>query len=106
MLLSILYRFVRCLLGLNAVLARQDLSKDAELLVSRQGNDPPRRPSGRPPTAVAIKKSRDSQGSRESHLETPAGAGRTDPTRPSHRRLHRVADWTVLDLVDTGRDCR
>jgi hypothetical protein len=69
MLLSILYRFVRCLLGLNAVLARQDLSKDAELLVSRQGNDPPRRPSGRPPTAVAIKKSRDSQGSRESHLQ-------------------------------------
>jgi hypothetical protein len=162
MLLSILYRFVRCLLGLNAVLAQQDLSKDAELLVlrqentvlrrqgarmhstpadrawlatvsrlaprrrwteivagtpativawhhtlvSRQGNDPPRRPSGRPPTAVAIKKSRDSQGSRESHLETPAGAGRTDPTRPSHRRLHRVADWTVLDLVDTGRGCR
>ena len=33
LLLSILYRFVRCLLGLIAVLARQDLSKGAELLV-------------------------------------------------------------------------
>ena len=33
MLLSILYWFVRCLLDLIAVLARQDLSKDAELLV-------------------------------------------------------------------------
>jgi putative transposase len=38
MLLSILYRFVRCLLGLIAVLARQDLSKDAELLVLRHEN--------------------------------------------------------------------
>jgi putative transposase len=35
MLLSILYLFVCCLLGLIAVLVRQDLSKDAELLVSR-----------------------------------------------------------------------
>jgi hypothetical protein len=34
MLLSILYRFVCCLLSLIAVMARQDLSKDAELLVS------------------------------------------------------------------------
>lgn len=38
MLLSILYRLVRCLLGLIAVLARQDLSKDAELLVLRHEN--------------------------------------------------------------------
>jgi hypothetical protein len=38
MLLSIVYRFVRCLLGLIAVLARQDLSKDAELLVLGQEN--------------------------------------------------------------------
>jgi hypothetical protein len=33
--LSILYRLVRSLLGLAAVLVRRDLSKDAELLVLR-----------------------------------------------------------------------
>jgi hypothetical protein len=33
--LSILYRFVCCLLGLTTVLMRRDLSKDAELLVLR-----------------------------------------------------------------------
>jgi transposase len=38
MLLSILYRLVRCLLGLTAVLVRRDLSKDAELLVLRHEN--------------------------------------------------------------------
>ena len=36
MLLSIVYRLVRCLFGLLAVLARSDLSKDAELLVLRR----------------------------------------------------------------------
>ena len=36
--LSILYRLVRCLLGVTAVLVRRDLSKDAELLVLRQEN--------------------------------------------------------------------
>src|SRR4051795_5406377 len=38
MLLSILYRLLRCLLGLIAVLVRRDLSKDAELLVLRHEN--------------------------------------------------------------------
>jgi hypothetical protein len=38
LLLSILYRFVRCLLGLTTVLMRRDLSKDAELLVLRHEN--------------------------------------------------------------------
>ncbi|MGH3806985.1 MAG: integrase core domain-containing protein [Pseudonocardiaceae bacterium] len=38
LLLSILYRLVRCLLGLTAVLVRSDLSKDAELLVLRHEN--------------------------------------------------------------------
>jgi putative transposase len=38
MLLSILYRLLRCLLGLTAVLLRRDLSKDAELLVLRHEN--------------------------------------------------------------------
>src|SRR2546430_3360365 len=37
-LLSILYRLLRCLLGLTAVLVRRDLSKDAELLVLRHEN--------------------------------------------------------------------
>ncbi len=36
--LSILYRPVRSLLGLTAILARGDLSKDAELLVLRREN--------------------------------------------------------------------
>ena len=38
MLLSLVYRLVRCLLGLLAVLVRSDLSKDAELLVLRHEN--------------------------------------------------------------------
>jgi hypothetical protein len=38
LLLSILYRLVRCLLGLTVVLVRRDLSKDAELLVLRHEN--------------------------------------------------------------------
>jgi putative transposase len=38
LLLSILYRFVRCLLGLTAVLVRQGLNKDAKLLVLRHKN--------------------------------------------------------------------
>ena len=38
LLLSILYRLVRSLLGLTAVLVRRDLSKDAELLVLRHEN--------------------------------------------------------------------
>ena len=37
-LLSLLYRLVRCLLSLLAVLVRSDLSKDAELLVLRHEN--------------------------------------------------------------------
>jgi putative transposase len=38
MLLPILYRLLRCLLGLTAVLVWRDLSKDAELLVLRHEN--------------------------------------------------------------------
>jgi hypothetical protein len=38
MLLSIVYRLVRSLLGLTTVLVRRDLSKDAELLVLRHEN--------------------------------------------------------------------
>jgi hypothetical protein len=37
-LLSILYQLMRCLLGLNAVLVRRDLSKEAELLALRHEN--------------------------------------------------------------------
>jgi hypothetical protein len=42
-LLSLVYRLVRCLFGLLAVLARSDLSKDVELLVLRHENQVPRR---------------------------------------------------------------
>jgi putative transposase len=38
LLLSILYRLVRCLLGLAGAMMRRDLSKDAELLVLRHEN--------------------------------------------------------------------
>ena len=38
MLLSLVYRLVRCVFGLLAVLIRSDLSKDAELLVLRHEN--------------------------------------------------------------------
>jgi hypothetical protein len=37
-LLSIVYRLVRCLVGLVAVLVRSDLPKDVELLVLRHEN--------------------------------------------------------------------
>jgi putative transposase len=43
MLLSLLYRLLRCLLGLLAVLVRSDLSKDVELLVLRHENQVLRR---------------------------------------------------------------
>jgi hypothetical protein len=41
--LSLLYRLVRCLSGLLAVLVRADPSKDVELLVLRQENQVLRR---------------------------------------------------------------
>ena len=43
MLLSLLYRLVRCLLGLLAALVRSELSKDVELLVLRHENQVLRR---------------------------------------------------------------
>jgi hypothetical protein len=43
MLLSIVYRLLRCLFGLLGVLVRSDLSKDAELLVLRHENQVLRR---------------------------------------------------------------
>ncbi len=43
MLLSLVYRLLRCLFSLLAVLARSDLSKDAELLVLRHENQVLRR---------------------------------------------------------------
>ena len=43
MLLTLVYRLVRCLLGLLAMLVRSDLSKDAELLVLRHENQVLRR---------------------------------------------------------------
>jgi len=46
MLLSLVYRLVRCLFGLVAVMARSDLSKDAELLVLRHENQVLRRHLG------------------------------------------------------------
>ena len=50
MLLSLVYRLLRCLFGLLAVLVRSDLSKDAELLVLRHENQVLRRQlSGRLP---------------------------------------------------------
>jgi hypothetical protein len=42
-LLSLVYRLMRCLVGLLAVLVRSDLSKDAELLVLRHENQVLRR---------------------------------------------------------------
>ncbi|MDQ3764996.1 MAG: integrase core domain-containing protein [Actinomycetota bacterium] len=53
MLLSILYRLVRCLVGLIAVLVRRDLSKDAELLVLRHENTVLRRQIARVPYTPA-----------------------------------------------------
>ena len=49
MLLSLVYRLLRCLFGLLAVLVRSDLSKDVELLVLRHENHVLRRQAGRRP---------------------------------------------------------
>ncbi|MFD9947467.1 integrase core domain-containing protein [Nonomuraea sp. NPDC059023] len=49
MLLSLIYRVVRCLCGLVAVLVRSDLSKEAELLVLRRENQVLRRQFGGQP---------------------------------------------------------
>lgn len=46
MLLSLVYRLLRCLFGLLTVLVRSDLSKDAELLVLRHENQVLRRQLG------------------------------------------------------------
>jgi hypothetical protein len=46
MLLSLVYRLVRCLLGLLVVLVRSDLSKDVELLVLRHENEVLHRQAG------------------------------------------------------------
>jgi putative transposase len=43
---SLLYRLMRCLLGLLVVLVRSDLSKDVELLVLRHENQVLRRQAG------------------------------------------------------------
>jgi putative transposase len=45
-LLSLVYRLLRCLFGLLAVLVRSDLSKDVELLVLRHENQALRRQAG------------------------------------------------------------
>jgi putative transposase len=45
-LLSLVYRLVRCLFGVLAVLVRSDLSKNAELLVLRHENQVLRRQLG------------------------------------------------------------
>jgi hypothetical protein len=45
-LLSLVYRLVRCLFGLLTVLVRADLSKDVELLVLRHENQVLRRQLG------------------------------------------------------------
>ena len=53
LLVSMLYRLVRCLVGLIAVLVRRDLSKDAELLVLRHENAVLRRQIARVPYTPA-----------------------------------------------------
>lgn len=50
-LLSLVYRMIRCLLGFLAVLVRSDLSKDVELLVLRHENQVLRREGARPATS-------------------------------------------------------
>jgi hypothetical protein len=62
---SLLYRLMRCLLGLLVVLVRSDLSKDIELLVLRHENQVLRRQAGGRPRWI-----------------TPTGSG-----------LRRCPDW-------------
>src|SRR4051794_21492491 len=106
LLLSILYRFVRCLLGLTTVLMRRDLSKDAELLVLRHENNcvaPPGRPgplharrprvAGRPILALAASpRGRDFSG------HSRHDPGLAPPVGLTEMGLHRTPPaWTSLD---------
>ena len=47
MIFSAVYLLVRCLLGCLMMLARREVSKDAELLILRHENAVPRRQTGR-----------------------------------------------------------
>ena len=53
MIISVVYLLVRCLLGCRMMLARQRVSKDAELLVLRHENAVLRRQIGRAATSRA-----------------------------------------------------
>jgi len=80
-LLSLVYRLVRCLLGLLAVLVRSDLSKDAELLVLRHENQVLRPPAGWP-AAVRARRPALACGAVAAGEPPPVGGGL--PGHPSH----------------------
>jgi len=93
MLLSLVYRLVRCLLGLLAVLARSDLSKDAELLVLRHENQVLRRQlrgrpwwdHGRPSVAGGLSRL-------VSRRRRPEGDGDPDDMAPDDGRLSEALE--------------
>jgi putative transposase len=107
MLLSIVYRLVRCLFGLLAVLVRSDLSKDAELLVLRHENQVLRRQlSGRPRWDHADRR-RPGRPSTDTSVKTLiVRMAREDPTW-GHRRIqgelarlgHATAASTVREIL-------
>ena len=96
LLLPILYRLMRCLLGLTAVLMRRDLSKDAELLVLRHKNTVLRRqisrarywPATRPPTV-------------RGWLPSP-GCCRSTAGPKSSRSSHRLERSDLVALTAMG----
>jgi hypothetical protein len=74
-------------------------------LVARKWDYTARRRPGRPPTAAAIKNLVMRMATENPTWGHPARAGRTGPARPSHRRLHRVADPPVtLALIPPRAD--
>ncbi|WP_347607703.1 integrase core domain-containing protein [Acrocarpospora sp. B8E8] len=104
MLLSLLYRLVRSLLGLLAVLVRSDLSKDVELLVLRHENQVLRRQTGGRPRLDHADRLWLAALSRLVHRRQWAGIFRVTPATILrwHRKLV-ARKWTYTDRRLPGR---
>ena len=95
LLLSILYRFVRCLLGLTTVLMRRNLSKDAELLALRHENAVLRRQTAPVPATPADRAWQAALSRLLPHRHWAALFPATPATILAwHRRLVRKSDYT------------
>ncbi|MEU7900974.1 integrase core domain-containing protein [Nonomuraea sp. NPDC049152] len=104
--LSLVYRLVRCLFGLVAVLVRSDLSKEAELLVLRHENQVLRRQLGGRPRWDHAERLWLAVLSRLIHRYRWAEVFPVAPTTILRWHRHLVArKWTFTDRRRPGRPC-